>query len=86
MPTIVTLNNQSVAVTSINVQVTCPSCTRSYNVRMKGAAMRRNCNCNKCTLFFTITPMRGRVSVRINYQLEGGQTGEIDADSVEVEE
>lgn len=81
----ITMNNEEVSIRNIYVSVTCPSCTKTYNVQMKTTTLRKNCNCGGGTFHFTVTPMRGVIDIGISYQFANGQVVEIDANDITIE-
>lgn len=56
--------SKPINVEDIYVQVTCPECSKSVNLRMKGPSTRKNCpKCNRLTYVFNIEPIRGAIII-----------------------
>lgn len=53
-------------VEKIYCTVTCPECSGTVKMKMRGPVTRKTCpKCNRCSYVFTITPMRGYISVTV---------------------
>lgn len=57
---------KSLNVEQIFCYVTCPECVGSVRMKMRDAVTRKTCpKCNRCTYIFTITPLRGYISIDV---------------------
>lgn len=62
------LNKQSVNVSDIQLNVTCPECGRSYGVQCKRPNFSKNVSCLHGTFYVSIIPMRGVVDITVDFQ------------------
>jgi hypothetical protein len=81
----ITLNKETVNVKNIWVNVTCPNCSKTYNVQMKGANTTKNCRCEKGTFYFSITPMKGVLDISVHYQFSNEQVVDMDANDITID-
>jgi len=86
MATIPVKPGTTINVENIYVAVTCPECEGSVNMKMRAKITRKNCpKCNRLTYVFTITPLRGAISINVVFIGSDNVSTEYNLSSEEVE-
>jgi len=87
MSKVINLNNQSVNIENIWVEVTCLNCGATFSTYLKSPSFSKNCRCRKATFYFTATAVKGsRVVLNITCQVGFETPVSIEPSDVEIVE
>jgi hypothetical protein len=76
------LNNESVRVEDISINVTCPECARTYDVKARGSNFTKTCRCGRGAFYITIIPMVGVIEVLMRFQDNIGEVKNVEPNDV----